>query len=210
MLGFALSPDGSKVFLGGATDGLQVAAISDYAFRQTSTVPVQCLRTSGNTLYVCSDELSAGFTVGASVDDGASIAPTLHVANVRGPLACPAASSTAACVASWPALQQVLGGIAAPPPADAGGTSDGQAPPSDAQASGDAQTSGDAADAGSAAPAPASGCHCNAAGARPRTAGAGAGLVVLALCLARRRGRAAGGKPVRSIDTRAPQGVHVR
>jgi hypothetical protein len=181
MLGFALSPDGSKVFLGGATDGLQVAAISDYAFRQTSTVPVQCLRTSGDTLYVCSDELSAGFTVGASVDDGATIAPTLHVANVRGPLGCPASSSTAACVASWPALQQVLGGIAAPPPADAGEASDGQAPPSDAQ------TSEDAADAGSATPAPASGCHCNAAGAPPRTAAAGAVLVVLALCLARRR-----------------------
>jgi hypothetical protein len=162
MLGFALSPDGSKVYLGGANDGLQVASSADYAFRQTSTVPVQCLRTSASTLYVCSDEMTAGFTLGASTDDGATIAPRLHVANVRGPLACAPSSSTAACVAEWPALQQVIGGIAAPPP------------PADAGSVLDAGLAKDAGDAGGGASmaAPASGCNCQAAGA-PRTAGGG-------------------------------------
>jgi hypothetical protein len=201
MLGFALSPDGSKVYLGGATDGLQVASTADYAFRQTSAVPVQCLRTSGSTLYVCSDEMTAGFTLGASTDDGAMISPVLHVQNVRGPLACAPSSSTAACVASWPSLQQVLGGIATPPPGDAGAPTDAASAKdaadasegqggadaqvtTDAQATTDAQ--GSASDAGGPSPAPAaaSGCHFGVAAA-PAAASEGAALVVAALYLAR-------------------------
>jgi hypothetical protein len=198
MLGFALSPDGSKVYLGGAVDGLQVASSTDYVFRQTSTVPVQCLRTSGSTLYVCSDEMTAGFTLGASADDGATIAPALHVANVRGPLACAPSSSTGACAAEWPALQQVIGGIAPPPPpADAGSVLD----------AGLANDAGDAGDAGAGAsmPAPVSGCHCHAAGASRTEHGEEDGrgcavmLAVAALSLAR-LARGSRGTPRRASD----------
>jgi hypothetical protein len=192
MLGFALSPDGTKIYLGGATDGLQVASTSDFVFRQTSMVPVQCLRTSGTTLYVCSDELSAGFTLGASVDDGTTIAAKLHVENVRGPLACAASSSTAACAASWPALQQVLGGIAGPPPPDAGATSDASlskdaAGPSDGQAPRDAAAVGDGANGGTATPVARSGSSCEAAGGPP-SAGDLTVLAVAALYLSRALG----------------------
>jgi photosystem II stability/assembly factor-like uncharacterized protein len=186
MLGFALSPDGSKVYLGGADDGLQVASSADCVFHQTSTVPVQCLRTNGSTLYVCSDEMTAGFTLGASADDGVTITPALHVANVRGPLACAPSSSTGACVAEWPALKQVIGGIEPPPPpADAGSVLD----------AGLAKDAGDAGDAGAGAsmpaPASASGCHCHAAGASRTEHGEDDGrgcavmLAVAALSLAR-------------------------
>jgi hypothetical protein len=197
MLGFALSPDGSKVYLGGASDGLQVASVSDFAFRQTSSVPVQCLRTSGTTLYVCSDEMTAGFTLGASTDDGAMIVPQLHVQNVRGPLACAPSSSTAACVAGWPALQQVLGGISTPPPVDAGGATEAGSATDAGDASvretgGDAQAPGDApggADDAGAGPPPApvasSGSGCSVAGV-PVAAGDGAALVVAALYFARK------------------------
>jgi photosystem II stability/assembly factor-like uncharacterized protein len=142
MLGFALSPDGSKVYLGGSNDGLQVASKADYVFRRTSTVPVQCLRANGALLYVCSDELSGGFTLGESTDDGSTIAPRLHLTNVRGPGACPPSSSAAVCVANWPTLQQQLGiGMATP---DAGG------PP--------------VPDGGDSRGGSTSGCRCDAAG----------------------------------------------
>src|SRR5262249_13015982 len=74
MLGFALSPDGSKVYFGGPRDGLMLASRSDLAFVQRSTLDVECLATSGTTLYACSTEPS-GFLVGSSDDDGATFAP---------------------------------------------------------------------------------------------------------------------------------------
>jgi hypothetical protein len=164
ILGFALSPDGAKVYLGGS-DGLQVASTADYTFRQTSTVPVQCLRAGAGVLYVCSDELAAGFTLGRSRDDGATIEPTLHLAQIRGPLACPPATSTVACKASWPALEQQLGipGSAA----DAGFASDASIPPSDASLASDAPAdAGDAGAPSSPLREPRGGCTCDSVGAR--------------------------------------------
>ena len=93
MLGFALSPDGSKVYLGGPVDMLQVASRDDSVFTQKAQVRVQRLLTVGTKLYACSSEVS-GFIVGVSTDDGATFAPKLHLSCVRGPLACPATSGT--------------------------------------------------------------------------------------------------------------------
>lgn len=108
MLGFALSPDGTKVFLGGPLDGVQVGSSTDLVFAKKSAVSVQCLAASGATLYACSAE-SSGFILGASEDDGKTFTPKLHLATVRGPLECPATSSQAKCVADWPALRDTLG-----------------------------------------------------------------------------------------------------
>ncbi|MDB4998890.1 MAG: BNR/Asp-box repeat domain protein [Myxococcaceae bacterium] len=108
MLGFALSADGSKVFVGG-TDGLFVASSTDLAFTQRSPIQVQCLTVAGDVLYACSAE-SSGFILGASTDEGATFTPKLHLHTVRGPLACPAGSTAAQCVVDWPALQEQLGG----------------------------------------------------------------------------------------------------
>jgi hypothetical protein len=107
MLGFALSPDGSKVFLGGI-DGLFVANKTDLAFTQRSSILVQCLATSGTTLYACSSE-SSGFILGASGDDGATFAPKLHLSTVRGPLACAPGTKGHDCASEWPALRDALG-----------------------------------------------------------------------------------------------------
>ncbi|HEY2369786.1 MAG TPA: hypothetical protein VGH87_25480, partial [Polyangiaceae bacterium] len=51
MQGFALSPDGSRVYLGSVNAGLLVANASDLVFSQRSTLAIQCLATSGNVLY---------------------------------------------------------------------------------------------------------------------------------------------------------------
>ena len=131
LAGFALSADGSKVYVGGPKDGLSVASTSDFRFTKTSSVAVQCLRTSGTTLYVCSNEVS-GFILGASEDDGATIAPTLHLATIRGPLTCPASTPGAACAADWPTLRDSLGLL----PTDDAGADAGTAPVSTSKSCG--------------------------------------------------------------------------
>jgi MYXO-CTERM domain-containing protein len=127
MLGFALSPDGSKVFLGGPADGVQTASRDDLTFTQRAKIQVQCLMTSGTKLYACSNEAS-GFVIGTSTDDGETFTAKLHLSCVRGPLACPATSVTGQCAVDFPALQERLGGQcvtgtkdAGPLPGDGGG-----------------------------------------------------------------------------------------
>ncbi|HEY2511567.1 MAG TPA: hypothetical protein VGI39_11950 [Polyangiaceae bacterium] len=114
LLGFAVSADGAKVYAGGPIDGLHVATRDALAFgAPVWPGAVQCLAFQGPRLLACSNELS-GFAVGATTDDGASWTPLLHLACIRGPLACGAGSQEAIqCVPSWSAQQQILGGPSA-------------------------------------------------------------------------------------------------
>jgi len=107
LLGFALSGDGSKVWVGSA-DGLYLASRDDFTFAKKSDAQIQCLTWFSGTLYACSTETS-GFTLGASSDDGASFAPLLHLATVRGPLACADGTPAASCVVEWPSVRDQLG-----------------------------------------------------------------------------------------------------
>ena len=170
MLGFALTEDGSKVFVGG-TNGLFEASTTDLAFHQTSKIQVQCLTSVGSTLYACSNEAS-GFLLGASTDDGATFKPVLHLNGVRGPLQCGAGSSAATCADQWPVLRDTLGGSA------------GDAGPTDAGLDGSI-----VGDGGPIVASSSSGCGCSVA---PRTFSTGlaalAGLFSLA-ALGRRRRR---------------------
>jgi len=131
MQGFALSPDGTRVYLGSTNAGLLVANASDLVFTQKSALAIQCLATSGTTIYACSSEPSAHavtgapFVLGASIDEGTTWAPLLALSGVRGPLQCPPQSiATTTCVPKWPALAETLA-------IDAGATNDaGAEPPS--------------------------------------------------------------------------------
>jgi hypothetical protein len=98
MLGFALSPDGSKVFAGGDVDGLMVGDRASMSFASQPSIVlgsdggptklyVQCLATRGSELWACADE-SNGFIAGVSTDDGATFAPKLHLNSVRAPIRC--------------------------------------------------------------------------------------------------------------------------
>ncbi len=161
MLGFALSADGSKVFVGG-TDGLFVASSTDLTFTQRSPIQVQCLTIAGDLLYACSAE-SSGFILGASTDEGATFTPKLRLNGIRGPLACPAGSTASQCVVDWPALQEQLGG----------------APDASVK---DAGTDAGASDGGS------QGCSCDLHGIGNAGAYAGAcGLLAAGALVARRR-----------------------
>jgi len=83
--GFALAPDGTRVWVGSAADGLHSASTTDFAFTQKSKVQIQCLAYSADGLYACSNE-NNGFVAGLSKDEGATFTPVLRFCDIRGPL----------------------------------------------------------------------------------------------------------------------------
>ena len=110
LLGFALSPDGSMVAVGGPKDGLWTAPASTLAFTQVSTMSALCLTWAPEGLYGCGDELADGFTAGISTDQGKTWTPLLHRAGLCGPLACGAESSvTRLCTDLWPLVESGIG-----------------------------------------------------------------------------------------------------
>ena len=191
--GFALSADGTKVYVGtspipgssvsgpepdaGLATGLYVTTSTALSFT-TLTWPgqVQCLALEGGRLLACSAEVS-GFTVGASTDDGVTWTPLLHLNCVSGPLACPATSIvTTQCDPTWPTIQEQLGGACS----EDGGVEGG------APAAGDA---GDDDGAPARASTKGGGCSCSTPAAGGATLfGALAALASLG-GLARRRRR---------------------
>jgi MYXO-CTERM domain-containing protein len=101
LLGFALSPDGSKVYAGSKESGLFMAAKSDLMFRHVnSAIHIECLATRGSELWACADAVS-GFIVGVSTDDGAHFCPKMQqVYSLTGPIACPGTATTLGCGAT--------------------------------------------------------------------------------------------------------------
>jgi MYXO-CTERM domain-containing protein len=110
LLGFALSPDGSKVFVGTKESGLWRAARSDLAFSVVNpNVGVQCLATrqtaSGPELWACGNEYKGppgnpgNFIVGKSTDDGATFEAKLAtLTSLKGMAECSGSSGgTFAC-----------------------------------------------------------------------------------------------------------------
>jgi hypothetical protein len=183
LLGFVVSPDGTKVYTGGPKDGLHVASSTALDFTaQASPVQIECLAFRGTTLLACSQEVS-GFTVGSTTDDGATWTPLLHLSCIQGPLNCGSASLVASqCDTLWATQQETLGG---PDPAC---TADAGAPASD-----DAGTPATKAGSGSKS----GGCALSASQATATTTGivplVGV-LVGVAGAVARRRRRARRGK----------------
>jgi photosystem II stability/assembly factor-like uncharacterized protein len=100
LLGFALSPDGSKVYIGTKEDGLWMASSSDLNFTKKSSIVVQCLATRGDELWACSAAVS-GFIAGVSTDDGAHFASKLPlIGALSGPIACTPNAAGAACTSA--------------------------------------------------------------------------------------------------------------
>ncbi len=144
--GFALSPDGATVFAGSPRLGLMRANTTDFAFKQTSSIHVQCLRATANELWACSDEAS-GFVVGLSTDQGATFDPRLHLNGLRSVLKCPASTDTAICIQYFEPLCAALTGCNGNSPPDGGKVPPVQPPPGQASNCG-CDTSGSSAPAG--------------------------------------------------------------
>lgn len=125
LLGFALSPDGKRVALGGPGAGLFLADAGDLAFR-SSPAPIanlSCLQWTRGALFACGNETADGFTLATSTDGGESFAPLFHLRDLE-PLSCDADTDVGTrCEAAWPAVAKRLGisAEAAPPPVEPGG-----------------------------------------------------------------------------------------
>ena len=188
MLGFALSPDGAKVYIGSVQDGLWVAQTSDMVFHQTSSIAVQCLATRGAELWACSSEVH-GFIAAVSTDDGKTFTSKLPtIGTLAGPIACaPNATGGVACGASANASQCAssyelfceLNTCNSPDASDLG----------DASRERDASQASDGAhDAGTSRSGPRSSCNLGVVGAGGRAA-LGVGFALVGLALRRRRRR---------------------
>lgn len=113
LLGFALSPDGSRVAIGGPSIGVRVASRESLEFAAASATPVACLTWVETGLHACGAGTEAGFSLAVSQDEGKTFTPLLgSLTGVCGPLStCGAGSSFAAtCPARWPAIAATFGG----------------------------------------------------------------------------------------------------
>ncbi|HWZ87552.1 MAG TPA: hypothetical protein VNW92_01845 [Polyangiaceae bacterium] len=199
LYGFALSPDGKQIAVGGPSDVLSVASSSDYQFKPVSTLEPLCLKWSAAGLYACADEVSFGFSLGLSLDSGAHFSALFHKTELEL-RACPASEPTGLyCPQAWVGQQAVLGIDAGAPdsgiePSDAsagGGAPSRDAGPSGAGTNSDAAAESDAsvvpvAGTGSAAQA-SSACSLSAAGTHRDRAGSLWWIAALALGAARSR-----------------------
>lgn len=165
--GFALSPDGARVWVGSFRDGLSRAATSDFVFTTVNRTPIGCLHAAGQALFACSLD-AYGFAAARSDDGGSTLVPLLKLPEIRGPRACsgPGDAGVNVCLATWPVVKASVGIEDA---VDAGPIP--------------------VFDAGAAAPATKSSCGCAVRGAK-RTNATGAWLVAaatVALAWTRRR-----------------------
>ncbi|HMJ11216.1 MAG TPA: hypothetical protein VK524_07395 [Polyangiaceae bacterium] len=109
MLGFALSPDGSKVLVGmgdsralGGTRpvdraalGIYSASTADHEFTRGVEGHVGCLTWTADGIYVCTSEFYQGFELGLSLDEGQTVTAVMHLAGIKEPLQCPAGTDVA-------------------------------------------------------------------------------------------------------------------
>jgi hypothetical protein len=109
LAGFALSPDGAQLAVGGPTDGVQLASTTDYALTPVNELGVTCLTWTSAGIFACADQGTAGFSVGLSTDEGASFEPlfdpkklTLKVCEAETPVA-------VSCPNAWRGLAPILG-----------------------------------------------------------------------------------------------------
>jgi hypothetical protein len=109
LYGFALSPDGSTVAIGGDMDGVLTAPASSLQFTQVSPVGALCLTWASSGLYACANEFVDKFTAGVSTDQGKTWTALMHLSDVC-PLACsePDSGVTLDCPALWPATAQTI------------------------------------------------------------------------------------------------------
>jgi hypothetical protein len=175
LLGFALSADGTKLFIGGPFDGVRLASTTadsgtNLSFSRQSTTAVSCLTSVGDTLYACIrvPGTTALQHVGVSTNDGVTFETKSYFGCFSGPLACPGSGVAAQCN---PNLSFVRGTIGQCPEG-------GPGPP-------DAGSNG--ADAGKAPSSPSGGCSCEAEQAASAMGGFSACVLFVAIAVWRRR-----------------------
>lgn len=186
--GFALSPDGATILVGGELDPVQRGPSDGGGFVPVSTVQPKCLTWLETGVYACGSEQLEGFTIGVSHDEGETFSSIYSRFCTEGPLDCPAGTSVGdVCDAEWVTTRPNIG-------ADSCG--EGGAGSSTSAVTTSVTTGGGAAAAGTGGGEDApveddgGGC-CTVAPGRSRPASSALAVAILgALALrARRRGR---------------------
>lgn len=155
MFGFTQSADGATVWAGSgdADEGLHRSTDRGRTFAPVAKAPIFCLHRSAEKLFTCSNPFTDhGYAIGASTDDGATIAPLIGFADVLGPVACDAGAG-ASCGNTWTAMHATLTTqtVAQPAPSTSSSSASSDATPAPATA------------ASSASPPSRSSCACDAA-----------------------------------------------
>ncbi|MEY2933276.1 MAG: hypothetical protein RL033_4025 [Pseudomonadota bacterium] len=111
LYGFALSPDGSRIAVGGPDVGVYIASATELDF-QPAPMPVRglrCLRWTAEGLLACGQEMLDGWTVGLTRDEGQSFEALWHQKDLA-PLSCAPASRTGTtCPSLWPDVARTIG-----------------------------------------------------------------------------------------------------
>lgn len=131
LLGFAVSPDGSQIAFGGKDDGTYVGPSDAATFERRSDVGPLCLTWTADALYACADAKTSGFSIGRSLDGGATFASVLDFDALCGATGCDRSTPVGmTCQEDWERLAPRLGTMCGVP--DAGVASGTQPEASDA------------------------------------------------------------------------------
>jgi hypothetical protein len=121
LLGFALSPAGDRIAVGGPSDGTWIGATDGSTFERHSDAGPTCLAWNADGLYACADVHQAGFSVGLSRDEAFTFEPLLDFASLCGRTACGASTSVGKlCPGEWDSLAPALGSSCGDAGAEAG------------------------------------------------------------------------------------------
>jgi MYXO-CTERM domain-containing protein len=179
--GFALSSDGSKVFVGDSVSGVLLASPppvgsgAPFSFAQRSPAVVACLTWAAGSLYACTGQPQHPNLkeLGVSTDDGLTFSQKFIFGCFSGPLACPSGAVASNCSAGVDSLHALIGAC-----------SDG----GDSTGAGGPDASVPNLDAGAEAPRPRSpSCGCTAGEAAGEVSGLSVIGLLLAIALRRRR-----------------------
>mgnify|MGYP001373246369 CR=1 FL=1 len=183
-LGFAISSDGTQVWVGTPADGLLASNDGGDSFAQVSAESVRCLRHHAGALYVCGGPPKSPPMLGRSLDGGATVESLVSSCALDGALGCVAPSSPVeVCAGFWPQVGSILPCIE---PGEGGGS-----PAGSTSSSGGAAASSSSSGAGTGGEEPSAegssdGCACSL-GARRTTAPGSALALLAAFALAWRR-----------------------
>jgi hypothetical protein len=108
LFGFAISPDGTQMAFGGPGDGLHVGAADGSNLARRSDVQPTSLTWAPQGLYAAADSKLAGFSIGRSLDSGATFEGIYKYQSICGQTAC-SARATAVCRAQWEMVAPQLG-----------------------------------------------------------------------------------------------------